>query len=192
MLKNFRKLCARPQDAPSCAQYAVFGIFPKSRYRQTCWVNSIHLLIMSFSIFHQFHHSNTVQLSVLTSHMNYILHERHEHSKVTSEPLSQWRNPSIDVTLLRIQLERCSNTLAMSELVEALQVFLLMVLEWYEKNGFNGMTGTLYESLINWYFLTIHLCKMSPDIVLMGLGWSHPWFCPSCTRNHELEPLSHL
>ena len=29
-------------DAPSCAQYAVFGIFPKSRYRQTCWVNSIH------------------------------------------------------------------------------------------------------------------------------------------------------
>ena len=29
------------QDVPSCALYAVFGIFPKSRYRQTCWVNSI-------------------------------------------------------------------------------------------------------------------------------------------------------
>ena len=28
MSKNFRKLRARPQDAPSCAQYAVFGIFP--------------------------------------------------------------------------------------------------------------------------------------------------------------------
>ena len=28
-------------DGPSCALYAVFGIFPKSRYRQTCWVNSI-------------------------------------------------------------------------------------------------------------------------------------------------------
>ena len=42
MSKNFRKLCASPQDSPSCALFAVFGIFSKSRYRQTCWVNSIH------------------------------------------------------------------------------------------------------------------------------------------------------
>ena len=50
MSKNFRKLRACPRDALSCAQYAVFGIFPKSRYRQTCWVNSIHLLLVRWSI----------------------------------------------------------------------------------------------------------------------------------------------
>ena len=33
------------QDVPSCALYAVFGIFPKSRYRQTCWVNSIQCVM---------------------------------------------------------------------------------------------------------------------------------------------------
>ena len=34
------------QDMPSCALYAVFGIFPKSRYRQTCWVKSIQLQML--------------------------------------------------------------------------------------------------------------------------------------------------
>ena len=30
----------------SCALYAVFGIFPKSPYQQTCWVNSIQLVLV--------------------------------------------------------------------------------------------------------------------------------------------------
>ena len=39
------------QDVPSCALYAVFGIFPKSRYRQTCWVNSIQSFCINERVF---------------------------------------------------------------------------------------------------------------------------------------------
>ena len=67
-----------------------------------------------------------VQLSIpiLMDANHHILHERHEHSKVISELLP--RNPLIDVTLLRVQ--RCSKTLAMSNLVEAL--LLIITVPW--------------------------------------------------------------
>ena len=73
-------------------------------------------------------------------------------------------------------------------------------------NEQNGMTGALYEFVVNRYFLTSIYAKRSPDIASMGFRWSRPWFCASCTRmsprysqnyhwwNHELDrrPLSHV
>ena len=55
MSKNFKRLPESQTScmSASCALYAVFGIFPKSRYRQTCWVNSIqyHTLIEPKTLF---------------------------------------------------------------------------------------------------------------------------------------------
>jgi hypothetical protein len=41
-------------------------------------------------------------------------------------------------------------------------------------NEQNGMTGALYESVVNAYFPTFIYAKRSPDIASMGLGWLRP------------------
>ena len=48
-------------------------------------------------------------------------------------------------------------------------------------NEQNGLTGALYESMVNRYVLT-SIMQRSPDIASMGLGWRRPRRCPSCTR----------